>query len=461
MKDDLHDVDRWITGESWVGSRLEDHLVALCDEIGPRWATSEAEQRAARSIHEQFIIQDLSDVHFEEFEYETWNPGPVRALAYGSPAESIECIPVLLSPPLQATASLVNVGYGVDRQTKAQHHELAGAIAILDSGYEPFTDPQPLALRLRLLKDAGALAAVVVNSERSHFLAYVNGSDWVEGDIRSALPLPAVGTTREGGARLRRLCRQGARLSLEIKTGFRPGKSVNTVADLPGSSWPEEQLVLTAHQDNVPGSPGAVDDASGISVVLEVARVLSGLSRERRTRPGCTIRFITFGAEEQMLQGSRSYVGRHYGTEPLPRLLINLDEIAAGPMKGLVLQFPQMREFLQDHLDTLNDSLGCHVLELVDKSGDGFPFSKRGIPTAFMWRWRFVGKRPDALYGHSPADTVEKVGIRDLKDYVSLTARLLLRLSQVPPSEWPQNTLDVGEICRRIEGERNKVMRHY
>ena len=78
-----------------------------------------------------------------------------------------------------------------------------------------------------------------------------------------------------------------------------------------------------------------------------------------------------------------------------------------------------------------------------------------------MWRWRFAGKRPDALYGHSPADTLEKIVIRDLKDYVSLTARLLLRLSQVPPSDWPENTLDVDEIRRRIEDERDKVMRIY
>ncbi len=160
-----------------------------------------------------------------------------------------------------------------------------------------------------------------------------------------------------------------------------------------------------------------------------------------------------------MLQGSRAYVRDHYGSDGIPHLVINLDELAVGPMKGIVLQFPELRGFIQRRLDTMDEGLKCHVLEMMDLSGDGFPFARRGTPAAFLWRWRFAGRYSDANYGHSNADTVDKVKVRDLKEYVGLTPRLLLLLSRVPPEEWPPNTLEVRQIEARLEAERGQVMR--
>ncbi len=305
----------------------------------------------------------------------------------------------------------------------------------------------------------GAAAAVVISSKGGRLLSYMSGSDWVEGDIRAALPLPAILTSREDGNRLRRRINDKTYLRLHIDTDFRRAQSINTVAETPGDVWPDEQIILCAHHDTVPGAPGANDDASGASVAMDVARVLSALREQTGAGPGRTIRFVTLGGEEQMLQGSRAYVRDHYGADPLPRFVINLDELAVGPMKGLVLQFPELRAFVQDQLESIDDGLKCHVLELMDTSGDGFPFARRGIPAAFLWRWRFAGRHPDADFGHSDSDTVEKVRVRDLKEYVGLSARVLLRLSHVPPGDWPVNTLSLPRIEERLEAERGRVGR--
>ena len=193
--------------------------------------------------------------------------------------------------------------------------------------------------------------------------------------------------------------------------------------------------------------------------MLETARVLSQLQQEVGIRPGRTIRFISFGAEEQVLQGSSSYVATHHGPEPLPRLMINLDELATGTMKGLVLQFPELRQLVQSQLNTMNEGLACHVLSQLDVSGDMFPFSRRGIPSAILWRWRFVGRHPDVAFGHSDADTPDKLRNRELKEYAGNLARLLLRLSHLPPEEWPENHLNPDEIGKRIAAERGTVFR--
>src|SRR5207247_6288915 len=60
-------------------------------------------------------------------------------------------------------------------------------------------------------------------------------------------------------------------------------------------------LIIAAHYDTVEGSPGADDNASGLAVMLEVARNLRGVPMTR------SIRFIAFCLEEENLLGSLAY----------------------------------------------------------------------------------------------------------------------------------------------------------
>ncbi|HUE01509.1 MAG TPA: M20/M25/M40 family metallo-hydrolase [Bryobacteraceae bacterium] len=66
----------------------------------------------------------------------------------------------------------------------------------------------------------------------------------------------------------------------------------NIVADLPGVTQPDEIVVIGAHYDTVPGSPGADDNASGVAALLSLARSL------RRSPARRTLRFVAFTNEE-------------------------------------------------------------------------------------------------------------------------------------------------------------------
>ncbi|MGQ0667560.1 MAG: M20/M25/M40 family metallo-hydrolase [Nitrospiraceae bacterium] len=63
-------------------------------------------------------------------------------------------------------------------------------------------------------------------------------------------------------------------------------------------------LILAAHYDTVPGSPGADDNASGLVVLLDVAQRIRQASLSR------PVQFIAFCLEEEDLLGSRAYVAR-------------------------------------------------------------------------------------------------------------------------------------------------------
>jgi hypothetical protein len=95
----------------------------------------------------------------------------------------------------------------------------------------------------------------------------------------------------------------------------------------------------------------------------------------------------------------------------------------------------------------------------LDPSSDHFPFLRAGIDAAFLWRWRFYGRHADAEYHHERGDTSDKVHVPQLKEYIGQLARLLLRLSHVPPQEWPENPLTADQVQARLEKERGSVVR--
>jgi hypothetical protein len=80
--------------------------------------------------------------------------------------------------------------------------------------------------------------------------------------------------------------------------------SRNIVVTLPGAVSPEKEYLMTAHYDGTSAGPGADDNASGASAVMEAARILKNYQFES------TIRLIAVSAEEVGLCGSSDYATR-------------------------------------------------------------------------------------------------------------------------------------------------------
>lgn len=103
---------------------------------------------------------------------------------------------------------------------------------------------------------------------------------------------------------------------------------VNIFFELPGTGAPNEVLLIGAHFDAVPGSPGADDNGSGVAALLEIARVLRAGPPLRRT-----VRFALFNLEEVGLVGSTRYavlLAERARAQPGP------DGAPTGPLGGLV-----------------------------------------------------------------------------------------------------------------------------
>lgn len=127
------------------------------------------------------------------------------------------------------------------------------------------------------------------------------------------------------------------RVKAHIVSKIRPFRSANVLAMVPGSDpkLRDRAILYTAHFDHLgihPDEPGdiiyngAVDNATGCGILLEIARVFANYA----PAPKRSILFAAVTAEEQGLRGSE-YLGRHLPV-PAARLDLNLNFDAFAPI---------------------------------------------------------------------------------------------------------------------------------
>ena len=185
--------------------------------------------------------------------------------------------------------------------------------------------------------------------------------------------------------------------SLDLNSELKRVEAPNVVAILPGSDarLRNEYVVFTAHWDHFGiGAPdktgdtiynGALDNATGVASVLEIARVLS--SWPPAQRPKRSFLFLITTAEEQGLIGSEWYT--LHPLVPLAKTAadINLDSMnILGPTADLV-PLGAERSTLKAVVDQIARERGLRVSpDPRPEQGsfyrsDHFPFAKVGVPS--------------------------------------------------------------------------------
>lgn len=163
----------------------------------------------------------------------------------------------------------------------------------------------------------------------------------------------------------------------------------NVVGHVKGTIFPDSFIIFSAHYDHLGGLgskcffPGANDNASGIAMLLELARFYS----MPENRPTHSILFIAFGAEEVGLLGSKFYVNHPLVPLKQTKFVINLDLVGSGK-DGLTVVNGQVfvKEF--EILNKLNNEQ--NLFSLIKRRGkaansDHFHFSESGVKSFFIY----------------------------------------------------------------------------
>jgi len=200
--------------------------------------------------------------------------------------------------------------------------------------------------------------------------------------------------------------------------------SHNVIAALPGRA---DEIVIGAHADSVPWSPGANDNASGVAAVLELARTF------REHPAGPTLTFIVFGAEEgqyvkgKVVTGTGRAGSRHYvrGLTDEQRgrlkLMVNLDQVAGGPGLRVGDMSDAGRPPARQCLDLARAlDVPLTFITFAGKS-DYRPFHDRGIPVASF----DCGHDP---LTHKSGDTPGKLQYEKMESILRVVVEYIARL---------------------------------
>ncbi|MEK7783456.1 MAG: M28 family peptidase [Candidatus Binatota bacterium] len=123
-------------------------------------------------------------------------------------------------------------------------------------------------------------------------------------------------------------------LRVESDTFTYWGRSYRNVIARAGDARNGPLIILGAHFDSVEGSPGADDNASGVAVLLEAARILSGL------RLRSQLLFCAFNLEELNMIGSTHFAKRLKAAGAKVRAMVSLEMVGFTDSKPGGQQYP-------------------------------------------------------------------------------------------------------------------------
>jgi Iap family predicted aminopeptidase len=228
----------------------------------------------------------------------------------------------------------------------------------------------------------------------------------------------------------------------------------NVVAEIPGRR-PELPLVLLgAHHDTQCNNTGADDNASGVVALLALAGQLAS------SRPMRTIRFVSFGAEEQLSVGSAEYARAHRRQMSTLGAVLNLDSVSS-PLGHHWLIRAGRNEFGA----WLLKRLSRYGLEAVEKSApmpfaDHFPFSAFGVPSVTFMRPNMDGGM--RWQHHSAQDNLDNVSVGELQRVISGVGRVASELARA--ANWPfgrgvspEHQAETDRLARELFGFRRNT----
>ena len=211
----------------------------------------------------------------------------------------------------------------------------------------------------------------------------------------------------------------------------------NIIATCPGTLRPEERVMVIAHYDTISSSPGADDNASGVAVLLELARVMEPLQFER------TVQFIAVNLEENERKGDPGFLGSRAlaaraeeegwkieGVVVLESVACAGETIEQKTPESLPTQLPQFGDFLlvvgNEASAELAEAFGQAIKRyeislpiqslLVPGTGEKFPDTRRSDHSPF-WDRGFKAvmvtdtcnfRNPNY---HQPTDTLETLNL--------------------------------------------------
>lgn len=238
--------------------------------------------------------------------------------------------------------------------------------------------------------------------------------------------IPAGAVTFEDAELIKHLTQAG---KVRIKVLLTPKQlpdavSYNVIADLKGSEKPKEVVIVSGHLDSWDLGTGALDDACGVAVAMQVPYLLKQL----KIRPKRTIRVVAYMNEENGLMGGLGYAEEEKANISEHFAAIESDLGASHPIGFLFTGKPEAMPYFSA-LSSILRSQGASQSQLQPGGvgADIGPLTQRGVPSFAPW----FDTRTYFNYHHTEADTLDKIDPKELAENGAVMAVLAYGLANL------------------------------
>jgi hypothetical protein len=399
---------------------IEEHpqtltnLEELTDGIGPRLTGSERLRTAEAWAMDKFKGYGAVNVHEEAYDFgPSWTRGHDWGRVLNLNGMDLHLAAMAWSPTTKGVVKgeVVVLQAKTLDELKTLLPGLEGKIVLM--GSLPKADPKADRRAyyreiMGVMKDLKA-AVILRSSGRQDDLLTMGGSPVAR---MGRSNVPSAFLSGEQAEMLERLVKRGQHPMVEIQiageTSKAPVQAHNVVAEIKGSEWPDQVVIVGGHLDSWDLGTGATDNGTGAVASMEVLRSILTLG----LKPKRTLRVVLFSGEEQGLLGSNAYAKTHAAEAPNWQAVL-IDDMGTGRILG----WPDMgqeawRAPLAQAMAPANN-IGCQEIGAFTQPGDTdhWPFFKLGVPA-------FAAIQDPVDYmkitHHSQADTYTHVVPADL-----------------------------------------------
>ncbi len=221
-----------------------------------------------------------------------------------------------------------------------------------------------------------------------------------------------------------RKMKKHSKLTLSYSNVLAYHPTQNVCGMLRGTGEPDSLVLVCGHYDHLGQMgesvvfPGAHDNASGASSVLDMAR------HYKKNPPYYTTLFLLFSGEEAGLMGSTAFVKDSLFDFSKVKMVLNVD-LMCGGADGIMMvnaQSDNTKAFYQAMVE-YNDE--AHLVKEVRSranaaNSDHYPFTAKGMPAVFIYT---LGGRVGGY--HNPDDVCDKCGLESYEGIVTLLLKSL------------------------------------
>ena len=400
--------------------RLEQDFTRICG-CGGRRAGTASEQAAI-----EFLLRSLREIdanaRAEVVPYAGWR-NDAATLQLLPSRRALACKALLGSQPTAGLQTeVVDLGRGTEADFNAQASRLRGRIALVRHEY-PFSATHIHRRRkYNWAIEHGASGFIIASPyPGSGTVCGSSGRGGSQG-------IPAVATDHASALLLSAATDSLARVEMQVAGEDYAAETQVLILESPGQT--RGTVVLSAHLDGHDLAESAMDNASGVAVVLALSRAFA--PHVAACRLGLTV--CLFSAEEWALAGSRSWLERMDEEQRRSIALnMNLDTVAGDTrLTALTSEFIGLERFVADTSAASGHAVG--IYRPMTANSDHYNFARHGIP-AMRLVAGFDRPECNVRYILSTGDTRDRVRTEEMQQAARTASALLWRALNAEDAE--------------------------